>query len=124
MALSRDSDERKQAQVLAEFTGATVDTKPGQAIPPVPRVLPGKRQLTNTKVLVMTDLGSRGIDTLMVRNVILYDVPHTSIDFIHRLGRVGRMGRRGRGIVLVGKGDRRDIVKEVRDGMFKGAALI
>jgi ATP-dependent RNA helicase MRH4 len=125
MALSRDSDERKQAQVLAEFTGATVDTKPGQAVPAaVPRVLPGKRQLTNTKVLVMTDLGSRGIDTLMVRNVILYDVPHTSIDFIHRLGRVGRMGRRGRGIVLVGKGDRRDIVKEVRDGMFKGAALI
>ncbi|KAH0354298.1 hypothetical protein KCU81_g956, partial [Aureobasidium melanogenum] len=124
MALSRDSDERKQAQVLAEFTGTAISSKSGQAEPSMHRPLPGKRQLNNTKVLVMTDLGSRGIDTLMVRNVILYDVPHTSIDFIHRLGRVGRMGRRGRGIVLVGKGDRRDIVKEVRDGMFRGSALI
>ncbi|KAH0133093.1 hypothetical protein KCU82_g19732, partial [Aureobasidium melanogenum] len=124
MALSRDSDERKQAQVLAEFTGTSVNSKSAQAKPSIHRALPGKRQLNNTKVLVMTDLGSRGIDTLMVRNVILYDVPHTSIDFIHRLGRVGRMGRRGRGIVLVGKGDRRDIVKEVRDGMFRGSALI
>jgi ATP-dependent RNA helicase MRH4 len=123
-ALSRDSDERKQAQVLAEFTGATIDAKSSQASRPVSRAVPGRRQLTNTKVLVMTDLGSRGIDTLMVRNVVLYDVPHTSIDFIHRLGRVGRMGRRGRGTVLVGKGDRRDIVKEVRDGMFRGEALI
>ena len=71
-----------------------------------------------------TDLGSRGIDTTAVRHVILYDVPHSTIDFIHRLGRTGRMGRRGRGIVLVGKGDRRDVVKEVREGMFMGKALI
>ncbi|KAK5008692.1 RNA helicase [Elasticomyces elasticus] len=61
----------------------------------------------------MTDLGSRGIDTLLVRNVILFDVPHTTIDFIHRLGRVGRMGRRGRGVVLVGKSDRKDIRGDV-----------
>lgn len=80
--------------------------------------------LPNTKVLVVTDLASRGIDTTAVRHVVLYDVPHTTIDFIHRLGRTGRMGRRGRGVVLVGKNDRRDVVKEVRDGMFKGAALI
>ena len=86
--------------------------------PTAPRSLPG------TKVLVTTDLASRGIDTLPVKHVILYDVPHTSIDFIHRLGRVGRMNRRGRAVVLVGKGDRRDIVSEVRGGMFRGAALI
>ena len=76
------------------------------------------------KVLVTTDLGSRGIDTLAVRHVILYDVPHSTIDFIHRLGRTGRMGRRGRGIVLVGKNDRKDVVREVKEGMFKGQALI
>jgi ATP-dependent RNA helicase MRH4 len=34
------------------------------------------------------------------------------------------MGRRGRGIVLVGKHDRRDVVAEVKEGMFKGQALI
>jgi ATP-dependent RNA helicase MRH4, mitochondrial len=84
----------------------------------------GLRRLANTKVLVTTDLGSRGIDTLSVRHVILYDVPHTTIDFVHRLGRVGRMGRRGRAVVLVGNKDRKDIVREVRDAMFKGQALI
>ena len=72
------------------------------------------RRLLNTKVIVATDLASRGIDTTYVRDVVLYDVPHTSIDFIHRLGRTGRMGRRGRGYVLVGRGDRSDIVSEVR----------
>lgn len=143
-ALSRDSDERKQAEVLASFTGASVPgpkPKPPQAQqterePPISpgdlydpssvetTLTPARRQLANTRVLVMTDLGSRGIDTLLVRHVVLYDVPHTSIDFIHRLGRVGRMGRRGRGVVLVGKNDRKDVVREVRDGMFKGQALI
>ncbi|KAK8202088.1 RNA helicase [Zalaria obscura] len=138
-ALNRDVDERKQAEVLASFTGAALPNKTDkQAKRAEADVMdrsqtgnasaslsgPPKRQLQNVKVLVMTDLGSRGIDTLLVRHVILYDVPHTSIDFIHRLGRVGRMGRRGRGVVLVGKGDRRDIVREVREGMFKGQALI
>lgn len=87
---------------------------------------PGRsaRQLPNTKVLVTTDLASRGIDTLAVKTVVLYHVPHTTIDFIHRLGRLGRMGKRGRGIVLVGKKDRKDVVKEVREGMFRGQALI
>ena len=84
----------------------------------------GSRRLPNTKVLVTTDLGSRGIDTLAVRHVVLYDVPHTTIDFVHRLGRTGRMGRRGRGIVLVGKHDRKDVVREVKEAMFKGQALI
>ncbi|KAM3416879.1 hypothetical protein BST61_g8467 [Cercospora zeina] len=134
-ALSRDSDDRKQAETLAAFTGAAVPTTrdgakkaahkehdPGNFLRPSPD--PAPRQLNNTKVLVMTDIGSRGIDTLLVKHVILYDVPHTSIDFIHRLGRVGRMGKRGRGIVLTGKHDRKDIVKEVREGMFRGQALI
>lgn len=143
VALSRDSDERKQAETLASFTGAptspskqpdkpekphstepTIAFSPGEFAELSASTAPAIRRLPNTKVLVMTDIGSRGIDTLLVKHVILYDVPHTSIDFIHRLGRVGRMGRRGRGIVLVGKHDRKDIVKEVREGMFKGQALI
>ncbi|QSZ33476.1 hypothetical protein DSL72_005044 [Monilinia vaccinii-corymbosi] len=137
IALSRDTPEQRQSELLASFTssaklstakdephpGSLSDNQPnyipfGKVAPPV------KRKLPNTKVLVATDLGSRGIDTVAVRHVILYDVPHSTIDFIHRLGRTGRMGRRGRGIVLVGKGDRRDVVKEVRLAMFEGKALI
>ncbi|EKD12556.1 uncharacterized protein L3040_004072 [Drepanopeziza brunnea f. sp. 'multigermtubi'] len=136
IALSRDTPDHRQSEMLASFTsaeplnapkaehpGSFAENQPnfvpiGQVAPPV------KRKLNNVKVVVTTDLGSRGIDTLAVRHVILYDVPHSTIDFIHRLGRTGRMGRRGRGIVLVGKNDRRDVVAEVKDGMFKGQALI
>ncbi|KAL5119315.1 RNA helicase [Pleosporales sp. CAS-2024a] len=122
LAFHRDTDPLRQAKVLASFTGAdtssVVHEKPAKPEPT------SKRTLPNTKVIVTTDLGSRGIDTVSVRHVILYHVPHTTIDFIHRLGRTGRMGRRGRGIVLLGPGDRADVVREVREAMFRGEALI
>ena len=94
--------------------------QPPKSNPP----LTTQRRLQNVKVIVSTDLLSRGVDTLSVRHVVLYDVPHTVTDFIHRLGRVGRMKMRGRGIVLVGRHDRKDVVKEVREAMFRGQALI
>ncbi|KAH8673843.1 ATP-dependent RNA helicase mrh-4 [Xylariales sp. PMI_506] len=121
-ALHRDTSEHRQSEMLSSFTTTEplkASGSPGEAVAPT-----GRRSLANTKVIVATDLASRGIDTLAVRHVILYDVPHTTIDFIHRLGRAGRMGRRGRGVVLVGKGDRKDIVAEVRESMFMGQALI
>ncbi|KAG8531485.1 RNA helicase [Bacidia gigantensis] len=134
VALTRDTPESRQSEVLAEFTSRTPDnvaTRPSSrtllstsTMPAKRTSPPPKRHLANTQVLVSTDLGSRGIDTLAVRHVILFDVPHSTVDFIHRLGRTGRMGRRGRGIVLVGKHDRKDVVKEVREGMYKGQALI
>ncbi|KAH0563175.1 RNA helicase [Trichoglossum hirsutum] len=146
-ALSRDTSFQRQSEILTAFTSPTTPTPatapsstgdfltvattspetpqatyiPANRCPPT---TPPRRSLPNTRVLVTTDLGSRGIDTLAVRHVILYDIPHSTIDFIHRLGRTGRMGRRGRGIVLVGKGDRRDVVREVREGMYKGQALV
>lgn len=146
LALSRDTPEQRQSEILSAFTMVSKDTVSVSgndlSTPPSgPNYVPWnqnataanrgesntvspRRHLPHTKVLVTTDLGSRGIDTLAVRHVVLYDVPHSTIDFIHRLGRTGRMGRRGRGIVLVGKNDRRDVVREVKEGMFKGQALI
>lgn len=140
IAFSRDSSDRRQAEILSDFTTTTPPPSPEDIMlaqkkrrleDAVPFELPDRgqqegpsRTLPNTKVLVTTDLGSRGIDTLAVKTVILYDVPHNTIDFIHRLGRVGRMGKRGRGIVLVGKKDRKDVVKEVREAMYRGQALI
>ncbi|KAL4917227.1 P-loop containing nucleoside triphosphate hydrolase protein [Aspergillus aurantiobrunneus] len=138
-SLSRDSDARKQEEILAEFTTPAVpptaeeimlSRKKNRNSGSIPFVLPERsnrapeRRLPNTKVVVTTDIASRGIDTLAVKTVILYHVPHTTIDFIHRLGRLGRMGKRGRAVVLVGKKDRKDVVKEVREGMFRGQALI
>ncbi|EKG10874.1 Helicase [Macrophomina phaseolina MS6] len=122
IALNRDTSDQRQSQALAAFRGVSSASNTVEEPPKAQ----GKdqRRLTNTKVLVATDLGSRGIDTIAVRHVILYDVPHSTVDFIHRLGRTGRMGRRGRGIVLLGKGDRADVVKDVREGMYRGQALI
>ena len=136
VALNRDTPEQRLPEILETFTSSAVETVPMNSSSNPTKVgepnyvaayhsaPPPRRHLPNTKVLVSTDLGSRGIDTLAVRHVILYDVPHTTIDFIHRLGRTGRMGRRGRGIVLVGRGDRQDVVAEVKEGMFRGQALI
>ncbi|KAK4247776.1 P-loop containing nucleoside triphosphate hydrolase protein [Corynascus novoguineensis] len=129
VALHRDTPEHRQSEMLASFTtreplraGPDEVEAARQAV--LAKAGGARRHLPNTKVIVATDLASRGIDTLAVRHVVLYDVPHTTIDFIHRLGRAGRMGRRGRGIVLVGKDDRRDVVAEVKESMFMGQALI
>ncbi|KAL4968661.1 ATP-dependent RNA helicase MRH4 [Aspergillus stella-maris] len=136
-SLNRDSPTREQEEILAEFTeppsNPTVEEfqalkakyRDEKTIPFVkdPTKRPD-RALPNTRVLVTTDIASRGIDTLPVKTVVLYHVPHTTIDFIHRLGRLGRMGKRGRAVVLVGKKDRKDVVKEVREGMYRGQALI
>ncbi|KAF5134356.1 ATP-dependent RNA helicase mrh4, mitochondrial [Metarhizium anisopliae] len=118
-ALHRDTPEKRHGEVLSMFTS------PEPLRISTPAAAAGRRRsLSNVKALVVTDLASRGIDTVAVRHVILYDVPHTTIDFIHRLGRAGRMGRRGRGIVLVGNNDRKDVVSEVKNSMFMGQALI
>ncbi|KAK4123724.1 ATP-dependent RNA helicase mrh-4, mitochondrial [Parathielavia appendiculata] len=130
VALHRDTPEHRQSEMLASFTSnEPMRISKDEAEQNKQAILAktsgaGRRHLPNTKVIVATDLASRGIDTLAVRHVVLYDVPHTTIDFIHRLGRAGRMGRRGRGIVLVGKDDRRDVVAEVKESMFMGQALI
>jgi superfamily II DNA/RNA helicase len=67
----------------------------------------GNVEKEGCKILVATDLASRGMDTTSCRHVILYDFPQTTIDYLHRAGRVGRMGRKGRVTSFVGKKDRR-----------------
>lgn len=119
-ALNRDTPEKRHGELLDTFTSPL----PLRIPAPSPASSGRSRSLTNVKVLVVTDLASRGIDTVAVKHVILYDVPNSTIDFIHRLGRAGRMNRRGRGIVLAGNHDRKDVVAEVKRSMFMGQALI
>ncbi len=47
------------------------------------------------RVLVATDLASRGIHVQDIAHVINYDLPEVAENFIHRVGRTGRMGGRG-----------------------------
>lgn len=54
-----------------------------------------------TRVLVATDIASRGIDVDLVSHVINYDVPEAPEDYVHRVGRTGRAGNQGQAITLV-----------------------
>jgi ATP-dependent RNA helicase RhlE len=47
------------------------------------------------RVLVATDLASRGIHVQDIAHVINYDLPEVPENFIHRVGRTGRAGERG-----------------------------
>lgn len=49
-----------------------------------------------TRVLITTDLLSRGIDVYQVSIVINYDLPQQKETYIHRIGRSGRFGRKGK----------------------------
>jgi len=54
-----------------------------------------------SRVLVTTDLLSRGIDVQQVSLVINYDLPKSFEKYIHRIGRGGRFGRKGTAINFV-----------------------
>ena len=55
----------------------------------------------NLRVLVATDLASRGIDIQSLPHVINYELPRSPKDYIHRIGRTGRAGVAGEAISLI-----------------------
>ncbi len=55
------------------------------------------------RILVATDVMSRGIDIKDINLVINYDVPHDAEDYVHRVGRTARINARGEAITLVTK---------------------
>ncbi|PIA18571.1 P-loop containing nucleoside triphosphate hydrolase protein [Coemansia reversa NRRL 1564] len=100
----------KREEILRAFSSP--DPIPAHLLLPLPASdaastengtdITGKR-----KILVCTDLASRGLDTTCVSHVILFDFPTTAIDYLHRSGRTARAGAKGKVTALVGKRDRR-----------------
>lgn len=58
------------------------------------------------RVLVATDLLSRGIDIAFLPHVINYELPRSPKDFVHRIGRTGRAENPGDAITFVTEEDK------------------
>jgi len=61
------------------------------------------------RVLVATDVASRGIHVDNIAQVINYDLPSVAEDFIHRVGRTGRAGLSGNAITFFTPLERSDL---------------
>ena len=53
------------------------------------------------RILVATDILSRGIDIKGIEIVINYEVPHDEEDYVHRIGRTARADRTGEAITFI-----------------------
>ena len=86
-AISSDFDQKERESVLLSFRSK------------------------KTKVLVATDVLSRGIDIKDINLVINYDVPNDAEDYVHRIGRTARAETKGEAITLVNKDDEYKMVR-------------
>lgn len=53
------------------------------------------------RVLVATDVASRGLDIEQLPYVVNFELPNVPEDYVHRIGRTGRAGKSGRAVSLV-----------------------
>ncbi len=62
------------------------------------------------RVLVATDIASRGIDVKGIELVVNFDLPENPEDYVHRIGRTGRAGQEGRAISFSTPDQRSDLM--------------
>jgi len=70
------------------------------------RVISGFRN-GKYRILVATDVASRGLDVPLIQHVINYDLPQVPEDYIHRIGRTGRAGKEGSSLTFLTNHDKR-----------------
>ena len=79
--VSSDFEQREREEVLSRFASK------------------------KTRVLVATDVLSRGIDIKDIELIINYDVPGDAEDYVHRVGRTARADKTGVALTLVNEDD-------------------
>jgi len=58
------------------------------------------------RVLIATDIASRGIDVDGITHVVNYDLPEEDESYVHRIGRTARAGNEGAAISFISQGQR------------------
>jgi ATP-dependent RNA helicase RhlE len=59
-----------------------------------------------TRVLVASDIASRGLDVDEISHVVNYDLPHEPETYVHRIGRTGRAGATGQAVSFCSEDER------------------
>ncbi|KAG7660838.1 MRH4 [[Candida] subhashii] len=86
-------------------------------------ILDPENTTSNIKVLVCTDLMARGMNFVGIKNVILFDLPNSSVDLVHRLGRTGRMRQSGRAFVIVDRRTRKSWIKGLGTAVLRNMTI-
>ncbi|WP_144209162.1 DEAD/DEAH box helicase [Shewanella donghaensis] len=98
------SDTDRLAKLLAE-EGLETAALSGDLSQSARNQIMDKFSRGQQKILVTTDVASRGLDLLNVSLVINFDMPKFAEEYVHRIGRTGRAGAKGDAISLVGPKD-------------------
>lgn len=75
------------------------------------------------KILIATDISSRGIDIPNVEYVVNYDLPEVAENYVHRVGRTGRGTQRGIAISFCSK-EEQEILDEIESFLTKPIDVI
>jgi ATP-dependent RNA helicase RhlE len=62
------------------------------------------------RILIATDIASRGIDVKDIKLVVNFDLPDNPEDYVHRIGRTGRAGSEGRAVTFASPDQRKDLM--------------
>lgn len=82
------ADKLRKARIYAEpFHGELSQGKRTQVL--------ADFKASRLKVVVATDVASRGLDIAQLPVVVNYDLPRSALDYVHRIGRTGRAGESG-----------------------------
>ncbi|MFH1307465.1 MAG: DEAD/DEAH box helicase [archaeon] len=73
----------------------------------------------NIQVLVCTDVAARGLDIKGISHIYNYDMPKTSEEYIHRIGRTARAGKNGKVINIVSSRDYDNLSNVLKDESIK-----